>query len=386
MTPISDWVLHRWTKTVFIVSLVLWLFLSSNYHSRHPQPGLVERQSGERPVDLVQNDPKDQPGEPVESQLEDQRLDSPHHEIRDESTDLVQHEPRKKRRALAPRDDWNGRPITWSVSLSTGKMLDCAMNADEQQEISKCFQGKPVQATSPYTQYEQLNQWGWDQSSLPQQDYLEELSEATNRLDEVQSWLGHNLKQKSRLIIWDHSKTVTKGGKTYDATRGIYKGLYNAVFGFIIVLDVSSPRHAVSKMSCPPENVVELEKWSDVTALQWGQLLETLKDAVSLKNLIYAPVTNTDSVRTMREALGVEASFSEWQNYAEKRNFKKFSRASNDKRFFALLGSPSVRGAAWMLIQHRPIFGHWRVASITIFGNQVGVWKPGLIVELEPVK
>lgn len=102
--------------------------------------------------------------------------------------------------------------------------------------------------------------------------------------------------------------------------------------------------------------------------------------------MLQSSITNVDTVTILREALGEPKDFDGWRDYADKSKFKTFDATSNIAAFDALLRTPNVQGTAFMLIQHKDAFGgSWKISSITAFGQLNGNWKPGLIIELEPV-
>ncbi|KAJ5605638.1 hypothetical protein N7510_008419 [Penicillium lagena] len=259
-----------------------------------------------------------------------------------------------------------------------------------------------ILSTSEFTQYGDLAKWGWVQKRLSSGfddcggvdfgDFGDPyVLDVTKYLEAVFEYLKINLAAAevyTDRIEWIQSKTVTIEGVTYDATNGLYANLFNVQSGFIIADVIESPAFRSSTSPHPVEHLIKLEKWSDVTFLQWKQSCAQKKKPITdLKYVLQSSITNVDTVAILREALGEPKDFHEWRDYADKSKFKTFDATSNTAAFDALLRTPNVQGTAFMLIQHKDDFGGpWKVSSITVFGQLNGNWKPGLIIEVQPVK
>ncbi|KAJ5815541.1 hypothetical protein N7474_007318 [Penicillium riverlandense] len=353
MVRIGRLISRRWTKTIVLVSIVLSLFVSSGYFAKH------------------------------------QRLDPGQLQLGDEH--LI----------LETRDQYNGQRLTWKDAEAQGKQLYCAMTAAPQ-DTAGCFKtGTKIQSTSEFTQYGDLAKWGWVEKKSSSEvddcgfggfnDFGDpEALDITKNLEPVFQYLEVNLAAVdvyTEKIEWVQSNTVTIEGVTYGATNGLYANLFNVQSGFIIADVIESPAFRSSTSSHPVEHLVKLEKWSDVTFLQWKKsCVEKKKPVTDLKYVIQNSITNVDTVAILREALGKPNDFDGWGDYRDKSKFKTFDATSNAAAFDALLRTPNVRGTAYMLIQHKDAFGgSWKVSSITLFGQVNGNWKPGLIIEVEPV-
>jgi hypothetical protein len=48
------------------------------------------------------------------------------------------------------------------------------------------------------------------------------------------------------------------------------------------------------------------------------------------------------------------------------------------------VGSPNVRGTAWMVIQHAGIFGHKRIRTLSIW-KHANAQDPNVLAEMEDV-
>ncbi|KAF1984821.1 hypothetical protein K402DRAFT_464789 [Aulographum hederae CBS 113979] len=57
----------------------------------------------------------------------------------------------------------------------------------------------------------------------------------------------------------------------------------------------------------------------------------------------------------------------------------------DDEIFYAIVGSPNVRGIAWMLIERKKEFGTKRIERVTVFGREDTHGVYNLAVEIEDV-
>jgi hypothetical protein len=115
----------------------------------------------------------------------------------------------------------------------------------------------------------------------------------------------------------------------------------------------------------PADDYVPLKQWSDVVFLLWQRIAGS--NARGLQHHIQCPISNEDTRRIMRKAIGEGDSFSDWDSLSP---FQEGGRTfrPNSQEYYALLGSPNGFGIAWLLIQHKAQLGVKTVSEITVFG------------------
>lgn len=100
--------------------------------------------------------------------------------------------------------------------------------------------------------------------------------------------------------------------------------------------------------------------------LQWQQLCSQTNPSTSvsqLKYIIQSDIANDATKAIVRQALGKPSTFTDWSQIED-----GVSWTSGDDEFKAILASPNGRGAAWLLVQHKPQFGLMEVTKITVRG------------------
>ena len=136
-------------------------------------------------------------------------------------------------------------------------------------------------------------------------------------------------------------------------------------------MDTESPAYIVENEGfldddCSQE-LVPLKAWSDVSFLEWQHLCENQKTSVtSLEYVFQTHITNDVTLSVLRQALGENHDFKNWEKYKNGKVFK----ASEDA-FKAILGTPNGSGSAWLLIGHKPQLGIKSISEVTVIGQKV---------------
>ena len=115
-----------------------------------------------------------------------------------------------------------------------------------------------------------------------------------------------------------------------------------------------------------------LSAWSDMAFLQFADDCNNSKlQPTKLSSIFRVKVVNPESVDITNEAIPDKTQATSW---ASRVTFTPpaddaTQLTDNNKAFYALLYTPNVRGAAWMLVQHKDKLGLKYI-------DEIGVWFP----------
>ncbi|KAJ1713068.1 hypothetical protein NYO67_4747 [Aspergillus flavus] len=226
---------------------------------------------------------------------------------------------------------------------------------------------------SKWTEYGDLVRYRWDLSK--KRKTTDSLAQEV--LEPMLPELNIDPDKNERMLI-SQSYPVTVDGRTYEATGGYYKSLFNLDAGMIVVDDVSSP--ATEAPDKPMEDIVPLRQWSDVVFLLWQDY--TKGSPGVLRHIFQSVVAIEQSLSIMRQALGETDDFKDWDKYTPMNTDGRTFRPGSDE-YYALLYCPNGRGIGWLLTQHKAQMGLLTVSSITVFGQD---GEPMLYFKIEPVE
>ncbi|KAJ5899320.1 hypothetical protein N7495_004064 [Penicillium taxi] len=262
----------------------------------------------------------------------------------------------------------------WKKALKKGKELDCAMKATKDLAAA-CF-SETTSIKSTFTKFSDFEKWGWQAEERPLRiSNLYETNLASIILD------GLGVKDDDLIYIEiAHDETVIVDGVTYALTGAHYDNMYDVHDGLIIVNDIQSPG-AVNR-ECPVDHLTKLQRWSDVSFLQWQELCRSRQHSVKkLNHVVQTLVTNPITESVLCKALG-ETENTNWEKYKD-----GLILDSKGDAFTAVLGTPNGSGTAWMLIQHKDQLGLKKVSQITVYGIKVLElkWVPALVFKIGDV-
>ncbi|EME87278.1 uncharacterized protein MYCFIDRAFT_75143 [Pseudocercospora fijiensis CIRAD86] len=168
-------------------------------------------------------------------------------------------------------------------------------------------------------------------------------------------------------IYWKYEKFSKdhinpKSGKGY-RTGGYYSNAYNCAANIILAISNNSPRNAQENPSLTKSDIPPIEKWSDINALTWKEICPP---NTPLHYILRLHVNNNESRNILRLTLGLTPP-------TQNKNLGTYPGKSFDPSSpegLALLGSPNGRGGAFMVSQHKALFGATRqVTKISVWGN-----------------
>ncbi|KAF2093943.1 hypothetical protein NA57DRAFT_80948 [Rhizodiscina lignyota] len=266
------------------------------------------------------------------------------------------------------RDDW----------IKRGTELNDAMGLKSIRatEIYLSMLGGPrMHSRSPFTQYSEQDANGWIVKKyrvLEQED-----------LDDLTSMFAHigasNKMADNVPVSWIHT------GKTEaypdQGTGATYSNAFNAKGGLILSLDNENPEYHGRKRGEPYRSaeVPGLRHWSDAVFLEWSK-----QAGDAAKNLKWVFVK--DVIEESTRALMVEILFElGLQLLPLFKDVEEIDPQSEHGEM--LVGSPTGRGIAWLLIQHKAELGRKKIAGIRFFrddGAPEGVVARGYEGRIQP--
>ncbi|CAK4033926.1 Hypothetical predicted protein [Lecanosticta acicola] len=202
---------------------------------------------------------------------------------------------------------------------------------------------------SQWTKYGDLKKYGWKKSSRREDRNVN--SDEMAHTKRVLEALGMpDLTDKSwKLVHWIHKKPV-KG------TRAYHRALYNPGHGIIIALNAQS----VSTLS----PLAPLHAWSDITFLTYMQIWRRKRrpnddKAIRpppLRYILQLNVISPDTLSTLSHILGVE----DLKDYRVPFPGDTIQGVPNSADAKACIGMSNGRGVAYLLAQHKSVFGQTR--------------------------
>ncbi|KAF7186262.1 hypothetical protein HII31_12337 [Pseudocercospora fuligena] len=152
-----------------------------------------------------------------------------------------------------------------------------------------------------------------------------------------------------------------KSGKGY-RTGGYYSNAYNCDAGIMLAISNNSPRNAQENPALTASDLPVVEKWSDINALTWKEVCGPNK---ALHYILRLHVNNDESRNVLRINVGLEPPANK-----DLGNYPGSSFTPDSSEGLALLGSPNGRGGAFLVSQHKALFGATRqVTKISAWGN-----------------
>ncbi|KAK4545908.1 hypothetical protein LTR36_002472, partial [Oleoguttula mirabilis] len=169
--------------------------------------------------------------------------------------------------------------------------------------------------------------------------------------------------------------------------------MYWPTLGVIVAVDNTSPQQMVAKKITPQQvngqpwtaddNLPQLQRWSDVVSLCWQKLTQDTQRA-DLRWVMRRYITNKETLNML--AFVLRKKYPKMQPVGQAPDWDhriKFTPGMEE--FNALMGTPNIRGVAWMLIQHQSTFGRKTIVSITVYDPDPRTqYMPDMMVEIGP--
>lgn len=180
---------------------------------------------------------------------------------------------------------------------------------------------------------------------------------------------------KNENVDWRHPVP------TKDGSIAFYRQLYNVDARTIFAYSTQSPTRLRDEDAA--YRIPELSHWSDVTYLQWQDLTSRPGD---LKRIVRCHIDNTGT-RDILDKVMVGADGK--RNPRPLSNNRRTFTSEDGDDFKALMGTPNVIGAGWLLAQHKAVdqLGWKCVESISICcpdGKELDPGRPlyNMIIEI----
>jgi hypothetical protein len=275
-------------------------------------------------------------------------------DLQTHSKRIVSVEQHKKKSAVAhsgsaasrhwARADEDDLPASYEVSLERGVLLQCRFANDADSEPQ-----------SRWPNYGSLNDYGWETAGGRQYRPNAGLTAVFQALDLSVDPTANSRHQYQHLHETKHE------GHTYPETRAEYTNVFN-VDGGAIVGDMNiGPDHMVQEQAQRGTTfsgeVVPLKQYSDIAFLAWQHAAGDRTNG--LKYILKNGIVNDETIEVAEYILE--------QRDARLQPWPGLKIPFPDIDALALMGTPSGRGAAWMLIQHKRELGTKRFSHVTLF-------------------
>ncbi|KAK4561041.1 hypothetical protein LTR86_004996 [Recurvomyces mirabilis] len=279
------------------------------------------------------------------------------------------------------------------------------------ERLSELLDPRPQQ--SPWTNYGELELYGWRKTPVIVQAFVAQLKVAVQRLEE-EAGLKEGTRNYDKLA-WNHEVPIEIGqghGKpsaSYKVTGASYTAAYSPRGGFIVSQDAVSPTEGARRRRFThSELIVPLGRQSDVLALEWfhecemarlqdqnrldeqaskdGQTASDEKARSGVKNLrwiVRGPIANIETRAVIFQALRNQPNSKErYPNgppqWAER---VKIHIDSEDGK--ALLGTANGQTVARLVSQHHTQLGRKTIETVHVFNaknlqhdyTQGGYWE-----------
>lgn len=187
-----------------------------------------------------------------------------------------------------------------------------AQHPDQAQAVEKgrglkCLMEKPVDGDAPqstWTDTAELQKRGWSMTRHRKDDIpFLGLSGAFQDLD------ISPLPEDWREVNAPHSKDTDVDGVHYPATQAIYTTRINAKDGVLIATYSYSPRHQIEfdHRDIPDDQVVKLERWSDVSYLtRKAALVEMKGDLKNFQHVFKHNIVGPRVIELLKQVTGKE--------------------------------------------------------------------------------
>ncbi len=178
-------------------------------------------------------------------------------------------------------------------------------------------------------------------------------------------------------------------------TEGAYQNIVNSQDGSIVACDNKSPREQFPGRypgrQLLPNMLPALQKWSDIMAIQW----QLHASGGTVQYIFRANIANENTKSMIQKAflLAGQTSVPLYPGY----DFTVDADGSGGSgdAFYGLLGTYHGAGPAYMLAQHRSLFGQRRIRKIRLW-NRAKAWptdgslgftelEPSAMLFVEPV-
>ncbi|KAI0506841.1 hypothetical protein F5B22DRAFT_622256 [Xylaria bambusicola] len=242
--------------------------------------------------------------------------------------------------------DLGGDPYipSWPARQNTGRMLWCLMNSK-------------LARQSEFTA-DDLDEYGWEAESVLNsvveefRDHIRPLYDQLGfNVDGEQAWGDMHIND------WG----VDDNGRPNQGTLGAYQNIYNGPQGYIIAYTNVAPAESGFVAPIPP-----LQKWSDITAFRW----ESVAAGQRLNYVVRDHIANWNTRMSIYNALrtAAQATLPTWPGS----DFTINEDGTNPlaSAFWGLLGTYHAAGPAYMLAQHKNIFGHKTITRIRIWDEE----------------
>lgn len=252
--------------------------------------------------------------------------------------------------------------LTWDVATGKGRNLVKLLDSVEP---SQC--GVPESKFSDGTAF---SEYGWTKEYQG--------SPKVHDKDDTEKRAGwQHAAEKLRLSVSDgkniqydlrQTKNITINGRSYRSAGGFYSNVVNTDGG-IFALHGLSPRTRGAQQGPPfdgsPGNeLVPLQSWADLTFLEWVDACKGDEGCVKgLHTVVKCRVQNNVTDHIATQALGGLDKWKTWPGT---------TFAKDSQQYEALMGTPSGRGVAWLLLTRRQQLGYKFVERIDLWSEKDG--------------
>ncbi|CAK1364382.1 unnamed protein product [Cercospora beticola] len=255
-----------------------------------------------------------------------------------------------------------------------------------------------AQAFSPFTRFEQLADWGW--TGQGGQPIHIGGNWGTYADPGLMALLGHPMYGQStgheiRIYHTQARGPIVVGGRqiTYPATMASYDNIFVADKGVIIAASNWGPAsklaEGITGWDYNANRLPDLRQLSDIWWLLWEKVCS--QQRVRPSELRY--IVSKDTVNQETNEIFARILQMYWPNdegiargIAPKWPGKRITKEMDG--FPTLVGTPSVWGAAYMLIQRAGTMGRKEIKSITVWNENENVqhfYQPSIMIEVGDV-
>ncbi|KAK4616624.1 uncharacterized protein CLAFUR5_05153 [Fulvia fulva] len=248
---------------------------------------------------------------------------------------------------------WRGHMLPHAPeALHTRGSHDWASNVLRGERLVKLMKAKDVLDTdkTTWTSYGDIERYGWTMKAESIDEEEKKVSQSVLKALTIKQ-LDNTAKPA------DVDKKKTMGHEVeYPATNAFYRNFYNCDRGIVVASNLKSPQHTEIGGLLDPEKLVPLQHWSDVTFITWEELCGAQQKPIGgLKYILHMNVIAEDIEEVVKHVTGIEAG-----RFSEAYPGMAVQNVPESEGAHGTIGSMAMTGDAYLLIQHKDVFGGTR--------------------------
>ncbi|KAI9706181.1 MAG: hypothetical protein M1820_004942 [Bogoriella megaspora] len=273
----------------------------------------------------------------------------------EKSSSVIYHPDGKLLASSVNGTQFSKRAIDWDKFVCKGQQLLDVMSTGQQE--------------SEWTEYSKLEDYGWelDGNNYPGVDLFGELKD---NLDAAM-FEDLGLSQDSsdwQMVDITHRNDYDVDGKTWEGSEAFYNSWFEFSETAIVVTSAYSPEYQLIRDGKDPKQDLPesliLKQWSDVTFLLWDKATQNRPGPrVNAPTwFIVESIINPDTKDVVSQALSNVGS--SWDTLGDYPGHT-FDMTTDEGK--AILATPTGRGPAWFLGQHKQRFGQTSIYSASVW-------------------